>query len=299
MTGLMSNDPRAAGLPDTPAPAICKFCGAERYTEGVDLFGTGKIIWFPGGPNPCACPEGQAQYEREQTQREAHIEATKRAEADKRTSDRAWNAIRKSGMGERFRRRTFRSYTADTQERKDILKAAQTYAQNFGQQLPRQGSLLPGRNGLFIRGSIGVGKTHIAAAIANYLLNRGTAVVCMTERNLLGEIKRTYSQGGDESAVRETYERVPLLVIDDLGKEKPTEWTLATLYAIIDGRYDRAMPIIITTNYDAKSLVTRLTPTLPNGTKDTTTASAIVDRLVEMCESIVMHGASWRSRQGA
>jgi DNA replication protein DnaC len=80
----------------------------------------------------------------------------------------------------------------------------------------------------------------------------------MTERNLFGEIRRTYSKFRhddiSESEVRGVYESVPLLIIDDLGKEKPTEWTLATLYAIIDGRYDSAMPVIITTNYDMQSL---------------------------------------------
>jgi DNA replication protein DnaC len=144
-----------------------------------------------------------------------------------------------------------------------------------------------------ITGGIGTGKTHIAAAIANHLLNQGMAVICMTERHLLGEIKRTYSQGSDESAVREVYERVPLLIIDDLGKEKPSEWTLATLYAIIDGRYERAMPLITTTNYNAKGLIERLTPP---GT-DKTTATAIIDRLAEMCDCLIINGDSWRTKK--
>jgi DNA replication protein DnaC len=116
----------------------------------------------------------------------------------------------------------------------------------------------------------------------------------MTGRDLFGRIKRTYSHDDsyDESAVLEVYKSVKLLIIDDIGKERPTEWTLSTLYAIIDGRYDRAMPLIVTTNYGAKDLVKRLTP----AGGDETTADAIVDRLVEMCESIVMGGPSWREK---
>jgi DNA replication protein DnaC len=292
--GLTSNDPGVAGLPDTPAPVVCEFCGAERYTEGARLFG--KIIWFPGGANPCTCPDGRAQYAREQTARKLRIEAMKQAEADARMRARVWRVIRESGMGERFRQRTFETFVANTPQRQNIVRSAQAYARQFGDQLPKQG-LLPDCNGLLITGSTGTGKTHIAAAIANYLLDRGTAVICMTERNILAKIRRTYSQhDDDECAVREVYERVPLLIIDDLGKEKPTEWTLATLYAIVDGRYERATPIIVTTNYDAKKLVTRLTPTLSDGKKtDVTTATAIMDRLTEMCKNIAMWGEGWGS----
>jgi DNA replication protein DnaC len=196
-------------------------------------------------------------------------------------------------MGERFLQRTFKTFIAETPNQKAAVLVASEYARNFDSKLPKRGQPLPGRNGFLITGTKGTGKTHIAAAIANYLLRRGTAVICTTERNLFGAIRRTYSHtSGDESAVREVYERVSLLVIDDLGKEKPSEWTLATLYAIIDGRYENAMPLIITTNYDAKSLLARLTPT--DG--DVTTADAMVDRLNEMCESIEMCGESWRSR---
>jgi DNA replication protein DnaC len=201
-------------------------------------------------------------------------------------------------MGERFLQRTFETFVADTEGKKRISAGAKKYAMNFQAYLPRRGEHLPGKNGIIISGTIGTGKTHIAAAIANYLLNSGTAVICMTERNLFGEIRKTYSKGqGDgasESEVRRIYVTVPLLIIDDLGKEKPTDWTLATLYAIIDGRYDSAMPVIITTNYDDAELIMRLTP---NGA-DKNTAAAIVDRLNEMCKSIVMEGESWRSKKG-
>ena len=204
--------------------------------------------------------------------------------------------IHESGMRERFLQRTFQTFITDTPDRKKIAAVARKYADDFRKQLPAHGVLFPGRNGFFITGTKGTGKTHIAAAIANHLLGQGISVICMTERNMFSLIQKTFSRdkdhGGTESEVREIYERVPLLIIDDLGKEKPSEWTLATLYAIVDGRYNRAMPLIITTNYDTQSLVNRLTP---KGA-DKTTADAIVDRFNEMCESIVMSGESWRSK---
>ena len=184
---------------------------------------------------------------------------------------------------------------------KKIYSACLKYAQNFDKQRPRYGEPLPERNGFIISGEKGTGKTHISAAIANFLLNQGTAVIFMTERNLFGKIRDAYSksrnygnEGQTESEIRRIYETVPLLVIDDLGKEKATEWTLATLYAIIDGRYDRAMPTIITTNYDTKNLIKRITPKEGDFELNLVTAEAIVDRLIEMSESIAVMGKSWR-----
>jgi DNA replication protein DnaC len=253
-----------------------------------------EILWFPGGAAPCGCPEGQAKHAERTAEEKALRTAEEKEKADRELAGRVRKAVGASGMGERFLRRTFGNFATDTADQKKVAAAAKDYAENFERHLPKRGEPLPGRNGFLISGTNGVGKTHIAAAIANHLLSRGKAVICMTERNLFDRIRRTYARddGIDDGTVRRTYETVPLLIIDDLGKEKPTEWTLATLYAIIDGRYERAMPLIITMNYDTKSLAQRITP---KG-EDTTTAEAIIDRLNEMCESMIMTGESRRSR---
>ena len=289
---ILSNDPLVAGLPDTPAPVICDYCAAERHTKGFSLLGM-KIWWNPGGAESCICPEGRRDHERAVIEREMHDEAERKAEEDAKMRKRVARVVGESGMGERFLQRTFMTFVTDTPERKQAARTAKEYVENFDNRLPKRGEPLPERNGFFISGTKGSGKTHIAAAIANYLLSNGTAVICMTERDLFGRIRRTYSRdGGDESEVLETYKRVPLLIIDDLGKEKPTDWTISTLYSIIDGRYDRAMPLIITTNYDPDSLARRLTPQGDDGT----TAECIIDRMNEVCAAIILTGKSWRTK---
>ena len=126
------------------------------------------------------------------------------------------------------------------------------------------------------------------------LIAQGKPVICMTMIDLLERIKRTYSAtGGSESDVLKIYKTVPLLVIDDIGKEPPTEWAISTVYNIINGRYEAYLPTIVTTNYDTEALIDRMTP---RESRDSMTARATIDRLMEMCRGITLTGQSWRSR---
>lgn len=291
----MSNDPWAEFY-DPPAPVLCEHCGAPRYTKGVRIGNTVK--WPPNAPEPCNCPGAVCAYEKQKAEREA--EERKRRE-EREAEDLAFRVaeiIGKCGMHARFLRRTFDNYEV-TAENQRAVKACKTYADTFRDKMPRSDHD-PGRNGLFITGPKGTGKTHLAAAIANQLMEGGTAVICMTMIELLDRIKQTFAKRPNgnlvtfvESDVLGTYTEVPLLIIDDMGKEPPTEWAVSKIYAIINARYEAYLPTIITTNYTDAELVRRLTP---KDTGDNTTADATIDRLREMCAAIVTTGESWRSR---
>ncbi|MDD3230495.1 MAG: ATP-binding protein [Oscillospiraceae bacterium] len=287
---MMSNDPRTERL-NPPAPVPCEYCGAMRYTKGIN-FGN-RIIWMPYGPERCTCPEAVAAHEKEEAERLAKEETEHKAEETRKLNEKIRRIIGESGMGERFLRRTFDTFQI-TEENQGAARTAKRYADSFTDMLPKRGQPEPGRNGLFIAGPKGTGKTHLAAAIANDLIRHGTPVICMTMIDLLERIKRTYARDGvDEGSVLMLYKTVPLLVIDDMGKEPPTEWAVSTVYNIINGRYEAYLPTIVTTNYDDKTLVTRMTP---RETRDGITAEATIDRLMEMCCSVVMSGQSWRSK---
>ena len=112
--------------------------------------------------------------------------------------------------------------------------------------------------------------------------------------DLLGRIKHTFGkEGADEWEVLQTYKTVPLLVIDDMGKEPPTDWAISTVYSIVNARYEACLPTIVTTNYATGDLISRMTP---KATGDDTTAIATVDRLLEMCAGISITGNSWRGK---
>jgi len=287
---ITSDDPQAAAF-NPPEPVPCEYCGAMRHTRGIHL--GSRIMWAPYGPEHCTCPEGEAAYQAQKAEQERLERERKQAEEDQKMRDRIRKIIGESGMRDRFLRRTFESFEV-TNDNKRAFKAAKAYADNFAAMLPQKGNPAPGRNGLFMSGGIGTGKTHLAAAIANQLMHQGTPVICMTMIDLLERIKRTYASArDDEGSVLTLYKSVPLLIIDDMGKEPPTEWAVSTIYNIINGRYEAYLPTVVTTNYDDAMLINRMTPTT---TRDSLTAESTVDRLREMCVGIPTTGPSWRSR---
>lgn len=289
---IMSNDPAAQGH-NPPEPVPCEYCGKMRYTEGFPFLN--RIMWNPIGPKRCDCSEAVAVYEKEKAEKEAKEKAKREAEADMRMRQRVAQIIGDSGMHTRFLRRTFDTFRIADENRKALM-VCKKYADTFREKMPSDDTD-PGRNGLFITGPKGTGKTHLAAAIANQLMQEGTGVICMTMIDLLDRIKETYAQrrkwDASEGDVLNTYKEVPLLIIDDMGKEPPTEWAVSKIYAIINARYEAYLPTIVTTNYSDTELVRRLTP---KDTGDSTTADATIDRLREMCAAIVTTGDSWRSR---
>lgn len=110
--------------------------------------------------------------------------------------------------------------------------------------------------GVLLSGGAGIGKTHYAAALMRSALGS-----TMTESgrpgvrwvrcpDLLMEIRGTFRDRAPrtEADVVASYRAVRLLVIDDLGAEKITDWSLSALYSILAGRIDELLPTIVTTN---------------------------------------------------
>lgn len=271
------------GQGGTPEPEQCKHCGAMLYHKGART-ASGRIYWSYT-PERCGCAGAIAEYEKTSEDKAKRA----REEADQKMRNRVAKIIGDSGMGRRFLQRRFENFEI-TPDNEKAVKQAMDYAAHFAAKLPEAGD--PGQNGLFIIGPKGTGKTHLAAAIANRLMEQGTAVICMTMIDLLERIRATFRQtdGINEGEVLRVYKTVPLLIIDDMGKEPATEWAVSTIYNIVNGRYEAYMPTIITSNYGGNALIRKLTPS--HG--DDTTADAMVDRLREMCVGVVLNGKSRR-----
>ena len=103
--------------------------------------------------------------------------------------------------------------------------------------------------GLFVTWAYGAGKTYLASCIANEIIKDEKSVIFGTLIQLLDLIRNSYSDSEvSDKDYLNLYSSVDLLVIDDLGKEKPTEWVLEKLFLIVNNRYNNYLPIVITTN---------------------------------------------------
>lgn len=117
---------------------------------------------------------------------------------------------------------------------------------------------------MVLTGAPGTGKTHLAAAILRELVREShirdrEAARFVPVPELLAEIRACYRDGGpDERDIMDRYSSLPYLVLDDLGAEKTTEWSITTLYLIIDRRYRDMRPTIVTTNLTLEQIAATL-----------------------------------------
>ena len=140
---------------------------------------------------------------------------------------------------------------------------------------------------LYVFGPNGTGKSTFAANLSKALVNMGRSVLFRNSKLLTEEIKGTID-GRDTSILDRCY-GVDVLVIDDMGKEQATEYTLSMLYAVIEGRYGAMKPVVVTSNYSRGELVGRWAQV------DESTARAIASRLKDDVVTVEMNGRDWRT----
>ena len=137
-------------------------------------------------------------------------------------------------------------------------------------------------NGLIITGNSGVGKTHLAASISNELLQKDILVLMGRLTSLLDMIKETFKDNSkSENELIDLFSNLDMIVIDDLGTEKISQWALDKLYTIIENRNENKLPIIITTRFDKQSLLNRFYQS-----NDKDLSNAIIQKLYQMCYGI-------------
>ena len=116
------------------------------------------------------------------------------------------------------------------------------------------------RGWLLFHGGYGCGKTHLAAAIANARLAVGQPVMFVNAPDLLDHLRATFGPGS-EISYDEQFDRIrniPLLVVDDLGAESPTQWAQEKFYQIFNHRYNAGLPTVITTNVELDRIEPRI-----------------------------------------
>jgi len=110
--------------------------------------------------------------------------------------------------------------------------------------------------GIYLWGNTGTGKTHIACAIGKFLLKDGFNVIFYSSGKLLEKIREDYNVNDNnvEGIFATLMDFKGILILDDIGAEKTTDWVVERLYIILNERYEQMLPTIFTSNCDLQTL---------------------------------------------
>lgn len=144
--------------------------------------------------------------------------------------------------------------------------------------------------GLLLMGSVGVGKTHLAVSILKGLTERGFGCLFYEFGSLLKEIQDSYNPHTltSELSVLSPVLTTDILVLDELGASKPTDWARDTMAHVINTRYNDRKLTVFTTNYldDRRSAVEE--------TLEDRIGTRLRSRLYEMCRTVMVDGRDFR-----
>ncbi len=146
---------------------------------------------------------------------------------------------------------------------------------------------LPASENLFIHGPAGNGKTHLAIATGQAFAATGLHVEFWGVAELFATIRRSFN---DALVTAPNLLLPDILILDDIGKTKPSEWVTQEIYAALEGRWADERTTILTANHDPLTVAESLTP-------DSATVGAIVSRLSSGI-TIEVTGADERTSKG-
>jgi DNA replication protein DnaC len=126
---------------------------------------------------------------------------------------------------------------------KDIVQRVAQWSRSFDPDRPR---------GLILGGPVGVGKTYLLAAIAKNFASRGISIRFVDFFQLLLELKAGYANDKNDATLLNELIDVDILLVDELGKGRNSDWEASVLDQLVMGRYNRNKIIVASTNYDLK-----------------------------------------------
>ena len=200
-------------------------------------------------------------------------EQKKHEEERKKAKQKAMDMRKASLMDSRFFEATFSACQENKSNKKNIAMCRR-YADAFDLMIEKN-------QGLLLYGDVGTGKSFAAACIANALLDKGVPVVMTSFVKLI-----SIAENEDEQRTLSRIASTKLVVFDDLGAERGTDYAIERVYNIVDSRYRSNLPMIVTTNLTPKEMTE----------VDDLRYKRIYDRVLEVCYPIKFEGTNWRMK---
>jgi len=179
--------------------------------------------------------------------------------------------IRAAGIPPRYKNKTIDTFKGNDKKRRTLRSEAKAYVKTFNPTLEEHP-----KKGLMFFGCTGCGKTHLAVGILKGAIEKGYTGYYCNVVDFLARLRDTYSgdTAYDEMDMIDKVSSVDLLVLDDLGAEKPSDWMRDRLYTLVNRRYESNLPILVTSNKtDTEDLQEHV-------------GRRIVSRLCEMCQLV-------------
>ena len=193
-----------------------------------------RAIW-----SRCPGCEAEAKAKAEAEEERARTERRRQQQAE---------LLQSTAIPARFIGRDFENFTAPTPAHVHALTVCRDYVESFAEQARRGG-------GLILAGKPGTGKSHLAAAIMQALIERRDVryTTCM---DMIRAVRDTWRRDADrtETQVLNALQRLDLLVIDEVGMQYGTDGEQTILFDVLDRRYREVRPTIVLTNQDQKGL---------------------------------------------
>ena len=238
------------------------YCGKcktrKEYIQDVSRLWPerGKVIL----PVICECRKEELRKEKERNEFEQRMMALRRLKDA-------------SMMDSKYRDASFGSYMVTEKNRK-VKQLAERYVESFSQMYSEN-------QGIIFYGPVGSGKSYTAACIANGLLEQFTPVIMTSFIKIL---QNTQGFEVDEAEYLAQLNTAKLLILDDLGAERNTDYAIEKLYNVIDSRSRAAKPMILTTNLSLEDMM---------NCQDIR-YKRIYDRIFETCYPVFVEGDSFR-----
>lgn len=206
----------------------------------------------------CFCECAEAEYE---------------AEQQRRKQEERMMQIRKL-KAQGIQDETIRGYVFESAEPSASIERCKRYVEHWR-------AMRENNTGLLLWGGVGTGKTFAAACIANALMDKCVPVLVTSIAKILN------SGWNDKAEIIDQTHEFSLLVLDDLGAERDSDYAHETVFTVINERYKSGKPLIITTNITLEELKHPKNQSL----------NRIYDRILEMCVPVCFEGESRREEE--